>query len=133
MFMGLLKDLYSLSFYKNLADALAFVLPSFNKQHFISQIFIEDFEHKELKARMRHTTLVLHQFMPADFKEAVKTIEKLVLRLKNSGIPEDGLAVYISSGLYRSIRPGRYSRPLCRRWKTLPGLSVVNLLSGPLF
>ena len=90
--MGLLKDLYSLSFYKNLADALAFVLPSFNKQHFISQIFTEDFEQKELKARMRHTTLVLHQFMPADFKEAVKTIEKLILRLKNNGIPDDGLA-----------------------------------------
>jgi len=90
--MALLKDLYSPSFYKNLADALARVMPSFNKQRFISQIFTSDFNTKELKSRMRHTTEVLHRFMPADFKTAVKVLEKLIDQLKKNGIGEDGLA-----------------------------------------
>ena len=90
--MALLKDLYSPSFYKNLANVLATVMPSFNKQRFISQIFTNDFNTKELKSRMRHTTEVLHRFMPNDFKSAVKVIEKLIDRLNKNGIGEDGLA-----------------------------------------
>jgi 3-methyladenine DNA glycosylase AlkC len=90
--MGLLKDLYSPSFYKNLSDALAVVLPSFNKQRFISQIFTSDFNDKELKERMRHTTQVLHIYMPGDFKKTVKLIEQLIEQLKKKGIPEDSLA-----------------------------------------
>ena len=90
--MGALKDLYSPSFYKNLANALVVVMPSFNRQRFISQIFTDDFNDKELKARMRHTSVVLHHFLPADFKTAVKVLEKLVHHLKKSGTGEDGLA-----------------------------------------
>ncbi len=89
--MGLLKDLYSPSFYKSLADALSVVMPSFNKQRFISQIFTDDFSEKELKARMRHTSVVLHNFMPADFSSAAKVIGKLILQLKKKGIGEDSL------------------------------------------
>jgi 3-methyladenine DNA glycosylase AlkC len=90
--MALLKDLYSPSFYNNLANALVAVMPSFNRQRFISQIFTDDFNDKELKARMRHTSEVLHHFLPADFKTAVKVIEKLILQLKKTGTGEDGLA-----------------------------------------
>ena len=90
--MGLLKDLYSPSFYKNLANALTVVMPSFNKQRFISQIFTDEFNNKELKARMRHTSEVLHNFMPADFKTAVKVLEKLIHQLRKDGTGEDGLA-----------------------------------------
>jgi 3-methyladenine DNA glycosylase AlkC len=90
--MSLLKDLYSPSFYKALANALAAVVPSFNKQRFISLVFSTDFAEKELKARMRHTTEVLHNFIPADFKGAVKVIEKLVDHLRKGGTGEDELA-----------------------------------------
>ena len=90
--MALLKDLYSPSFYKNLANTLVKVMPSFNRQRFISQIFSSDFNAKELKSRMRHTTEVLHRFMPADFKSTVKVLEKLIDQLKKSGTGEDGLA-----------------------------------------
>lgn len=89
--MGLLKDLYSPSFYKSLADAMAAVMPSFNKQRFISQIFTDDFSDKELKARMRHTSEVLHNFMPANFTSAAKVIGKLIAHLKKKGIGEDSL------------------------------------------
>jgi 3-methyladenine DNA glycosylase AlkC len=90
--MGLLKDLYSPAFYKNLANALSAVLPSFNKQRFISQIFTDDFSDKELKARMRHTSVVLHTFMPSDFKKTVGILGKLIQQLRTSGSKEDGLA-----------------------------------------
>ena len=90
--MGLLKDLYSPAFYKNLSNALLAVMPSFNRQRFISQIFTDDFGDKELKARMRHTTEVLHAFMPSDFKKAVSILGKLIQQLKTSGTQEDGLA-----------------------------------------
>jgi len=90
--MGLLKDLYSPAFYKNLSNALLAVLPSFNKQRFISQIFTDDFSDKELKARMRHTSVVLHTFMPSDFKKTVGILGKLIQQLRTSGSEEDGLA-----------------------------------------
>jgi 3-methyladenine DNA glycosylase AlkC len=89
--MALLKDLYSPSFYKNLADELAAVLPSFNKQRFISQIFTDAFNDKELKARMRHTSVVLHNFMPSDFTGATKVMGKLITQLKKKGTGENGL------------------------------------------
>ncbi len=88
---GLLKDLYSPSFYKNLADAMAEIMPSFSKQKFIQQVFTDDFAVKELKARMRHTSHVLHAFMPSDFKKTVGIMEKLIHQLKKKGIGEDGL------------------------------------------
>src|ERR1700676_2839952 len=90
--MGLLKDLYSPAFYKNLTNALAVVMPSFNKQRFTSQIFTDNFNDKELKERMRHTTQVLHAFLPSDFKKSVSIIRKLMHQLKKSGIGEDELA-----------------------------------------
>ena len=90
--MVLLKDLYSPAFYKNLANALLAVMPSFNKQRFISQIFTDDFSNKELKARMRHTTEVLHAFMPSDFKKAVSILRSLIQELQKSGTQADGLA-----------------------------------------
>jgi 3-methyladenine DNA glycosylase AlkC len=89
---GLLKDLYSPSFYKDLSNALAAVVPSFNKQRFISQVFTSDFVDKELKERMRHTTKVMRAFMPADFVKSVKIIQRLINQLKKEGIEEGGLA-----------------------------------------
>jgi 3-methyladenine DNA glycosylase AlkC len=89
---SLLKDLYSPAFYKNLTNALATCMPSFNKQRFTSQIFTDDFSDKELKERMRHTTLVLHAYMPSDFKKTVKLFEVLIEQLKKNGVEEEGLA-----------------------------------------
>jgi 3-methyladenine DNA glycosylase AlkC len=90
--MAALKDLYSPAFYKKLSDAMGVIVPSFNKQRFISQIFTDDFGSKELKARMRHTSEVLHGFMPSDFKKSARILDKLIVHLKKEGIGEDGLA-----------------------------------------
>ncbi len=78
----LLKDLYSKEFYNHLANALTAVIPDFDKRKFIRMIFVKDFDGKELKERMRHTTEVLRQFLPADYARAAPVIEKLVKRLQ---------------------------------------------------
>jgi 3-methyladenine DNA glycosylase AlkC len=89
---SLLKDIYSPAFYKNLTNSLADIMPLFNKQRFISLIFTDDFSDKELKSRMRHTTMVLHGFMPSDYKKSVSLIRRLILQLKKNRTGEDGLA-----------------------------------------
>jgi 3-methyladenine DNA glycosylase AlkC len=89
--MSLLKDLYSPRFYNGLSDALEELLPSFRKQLFLKQIFTDEFAGKELKARMRHTSVVLHQFMPPDYKQAVAIILKLISFWKKRGVHYGGL------------------------------------------
>jgi hypothetical protein len=68
----LLKDLYSLEFYNKLAKVLHKLIPQFDKEIFVQHIFDKTWASKELKERMRHTTLVLHNFFPKDFAKSSK-------------------------------------------------------------
>ncbi|WP_158800440.1 DNA alkylation repair protein [Pedobacter sp. L105] len=90
--MGLIKEIYSKSFYNRFADTLLEVIPAFNKQEFMTVIFGDGFEEKEWKDRMKHTTRIFHQFLPADFPTAVQLIEKIIHQLRKDNFGEDGLA-----------------------------------------
>lgn len=90
--MGLIKDIYSPLFYDRFSESLSAVLPSFSKQDFTDRIFEDDFKNKEWKERMKHTTRVLHEFLPADFPKAVKTIKKIISALREQRFGEDNLA-----------------------------------------
>ncbi|MEO7978809.1 DNA alkylation repair protein [Flavobacterium sp.] len=90
--MGLIKDIYSLSFYENFGQAVAEVHPDFDKQKFINTIYKGDFLQKEWKERMKHTTAVLHQSMPENFTEAVSLIDKIIKNLKKNKFTEGNLA-----------------------------------------
>lgn len=90
--MSALKDIYSPLFYDRLSIILLKTIPYFNQQKFIDAIFDEPFKTMELKERMRHTTKVLHQFMPEDFGKAVKIIEKIIFELRKKNVGEGGLA-----------------------------------------
>ena len=90
--MALIKDVYSVSFYERFLDVAATVIPSLDKKAFIKKVFDEDFKQKEWKDRMRHTTKVLHEFMPPDFSKAAKLIDDLIARLKNKKFDEYGIA-----------------------------------------
>ncbi|TCD07565.1 DNA alkylation repair protein [Pedobacter frigidisoli] len=89
---SLLKDLYSPTFYNRLADALVITVPDFDKSKFIKKIYTSGFESKELKERMEHTAVVLHQFLPNDYPQAIALIKKTISQLRIEGIGEDGLA-----------------------------------------
>ncbi|MRX40717.1 DNA alkylation repair protein [Flavobacterium sp. LC2016-23] len=90
--MGLIKDIYSLPFYEKFSHAVAEVHPAFQKQKFIDTIYEGDFAQKEWKDRMKHTTVVLHQFMPENFPEAVSLIDKIIENLKKNQFTEGNLA-----------------------------------------
>ncbi|PWV56782.1 DNA alkylation repair protein [Chitinophaga sp. S165] len=85
---SLLKDIYSPAFYNSLSDVLTQTVPAFNKQKFIKKIYQEGFEDKELKERMKHTTEVLHAFLPADYEQAIPLIEKTINALRKAGYGE---------------------------------------------
>jgi 3-methyladenine DNA glycosylase AlkC len=91
----ILKDLYSPAFYNQLADNLRVVDKSFDKQTFLKEIFTPDFEQKELKERMRHTTLVLHRFLSPDFGDAVQIIELLMAEYRRNNFNGDSLPFMI--------------------------------------
>lgn len=84
-----LKDIYSLSFYNTFSDTAEKIIPSFNRKKFIKTIFNSDWENKELKERMKHTTFVLHQFMPEDFVQAAGLIEEITITLQQTKINEN--------------------------------------------
>ncbi len=87
----LLKDLYSPNFYEKLSNVLSKTLPGFDKNKFIKAIYSPDFESKELKERMKHTTKVLHHFMPERFAESRLFLEAIIKQLRMEGIGEDSL------------------------------------------
>ncbi|AWK05397.1 DNA alkylation repair protein [Flavobacterium crocinum] len=90
--MGLIKDIYSVSFYEKFSQAVAEVHPEFDKQRFIEAIFEGDFPQKEWKERMKHTTVVFHQFMPQNFPEAVSLIDKIIGNLIKNNFADSNLA-----------------------------------------
>ncbi len=90
--MGLIKDIYSVSFYEKFGQAVAEVHPTFNKKKFIEAIYEGDFVQKEWKDRMKHTTVVFHQFMPENFPEAVALIDKIIKNLKKNSFTDGNLA-----------------------------------------
>ncbi len=78
----LLKELYSKDFFLNLSSVLQEVLLDFNPAIFLEQIFDEDWNNKELKQRMKHTTFVLNSNLSKNFDEACKEIISTIKILK---------------------------------------------------
>lgn len=88
---SLLKDIYSKDFYDNFSETLREVVPSFNKEKFVQQIFDKNWDSRELKERMKHTSLVLNSVFPADFSKTVKLIEKIIESLRQRNIKETSI------------------------------------------
>lgn len=81
----LFKNLYSKEFYNNFSEVLGEVILSFDKDRFIKSIYTGDWDTKELKGRMRHTAIVLHDFLPADFGEGSDKIIEIINKLRELG------------------------------------------------
>jgi 3-methyladenine DNA glycosylase AlkC len=87
----LLKDIYSVEFYNNFSGIAGEVIPAFDHKKFKKLIFDDTWQSKELKQRMRHTTLVLHQFLPQVFHQDAEIIENLLGKLRQNNITENTL------------------------------------------
>ena len=86
---NLFKDRFSPSFYDKFCNDLTIVSPTFDSPKFIQLIFDNDWKTRELKQRMRHTSTVLHIFMPNDFLKAADIICNLIAYYQTEGIKED--------------------------------------------
>lgn len=90
--MPQIKDIYSVKFYEHFGSVAATVLPQFDRQLFKNLIFIPEFDQMEWKQRMKHTTVVLHHFLPNSFPEAVGFIQQIIEKLRQKLVGEDMLA-----------------------------------------
>ena len=78
-----LKDMFfTTSSVNTMADVLKRCYPDFDKKRFVSLVFDEGFESKELKARMRHTTECLRQVLPKSYKKTLGILKKAVPHIK---------------------------------------------------
>lgn len=85
----LFKDVFfKAGFIREFADALAYALPAFDKKAFEKKVFDKDWQHRELKQRIRHVVSVLHTLLPKDFPIAAGVILKTVEHLRTQGIKE---------------------------------------------
>jgi 3-methyladenine DNA glycosylase AlkC len=63
---------------KLFAHVLNEVYPVFDKEGFFNSVCDSNWPARELKEKMRHTTLCLHQFLPKDFSKAVEILIAIV-------------------------------------------------------
>jgi len=84
--MSLVKDIYSPSFYRQIAEAFYAVHPNFNREQFIERIYVDKFHDLEWKQRVKHTTEVLAEFLPDSFPQSALIITQAIEKLRANGI-----------------------------------------------
>ena len=77
-----LKNIYNDSFFDILTQASESVIPGFDTDSFLKQIYDKEWEKRELKERMRHITLAFNEQLPDDYKTSVDLILKLIPKLR---------------------------------------------------
>lgn len=85
------KELYSPQSVGRLGEYIKKVFPSFQKDKFEKKVFDKSWKDKELKERMRHITLMLNEFLPADFNEGSKVLIDTVLQMRKEGTESLGI------------------------------------------
>lgn len=76
-----LKDMFNRQTVSRLAAAVKSSHPPFDDAAFIAQVFDDAWESRELKQRMRHITLCLHDHLPEDYPAAVIILRDVIGRL----------------------------------------------------
>ncbi|MFC1960370.1 DNA alkylation repair protein [Chloroflexota bacterium] len=69
-----LKNMYNDAFFQKLVGAITGVYADFEGSAFLALIYDDAWEGRELKARMRHITVTLHDCLPADYRVALDII-----------------------------------------------------------
>lgn len=74
-----LKDiLFPIEKVRYFADTLKKVYPPFDAEGFVSAVCDAHWSGRELKEKMRHTTVTLHRFLPKNYPDALAVILKIV-------------------------------------------------------
>lgn len=72
-----LKESYNEPFINKLGDELLKVANLFNRKDFVNNTFTSDWQHKELKERMRFITIKMQEFLPLNYAEQIQIIKKV--------------------------------------------------------
>lgn len=65
-----------------LAETILRFYPAFDKERFIGLVFDDQWENKELKQRMHHTAVCLHQTLPPAYPEALEILKEAAPHVK---------------------------------------------------
>lgn len=74
--MADLKSMFAAQYVVDLATAIQAIYPQFDAVTLPACVFDNNWEQRELKARMRHITLCLHDFLPVDFRAALGILRR---------------------------------------------------------
>lgn len=88
---ALLKNIYNTRFFHELILAVEPVVPKFDKKKFMALVHDAGWEQRELKQRMKHIAMVLHQFLLNDFKKDIAAICKIIQQARKNKVREQTL------------------------------------------
>ena len=101
------ESLFNQDSVSGFAAAIQAVYPAFDVEAFLSSIFDEAWPDRPLMERMRHVTVVLHDGLPADYRQAAALLIEAAPNLAGGGfidiVPCDYAAVYGLDDLAASI------------------------------
>lgn len=81
-----LKNSYTPRFFETFIACAKEVMPAFDENDFLQQVFDEAWQGLELKQRMRHIAQVLHRHLPVGFRDQTDCIIAIVDCLEKRGV-----------------------------------------------
>lgn len=75
-----LKEMFNKSFYEKLATEFQKAEKSFNKKKFVTEV-TKDLAALELNGRLRNTSVVLKQHLPADYKRSIEIMKEVIPKM----------------------------------------------------
>ena len=81
-----LKNFYNQTFFDHFIAVLQAHLPHLPKDEFLEKVQDDSWGDKELKQRIRHLAIVLHDYLPQDFSEASQKLIKMVRAFRKQPI-----------------------------------------------
>ncbi|MBO9564449.1 MAG: DNA alkylation repair protein [Niastella sp.] len=80
------KNIYNDTFFNGFTAVLKKTLTGFDKKRFLKKVYDDAWEGRELKQRMKHIALVMHEFMPAKYDQATEKIRDIITALRKNGV-----------------------------------------------
>jgi 3-methyladenine DNA glycosylase AlkC len=80
-----LKDMFNQESVAALANAIQHHYAAFNREAFIASVFGDAWEVRELKERMRHITISLHDVLPEEYRTALDILRRALPALHSHG------------------------------------------------
>jgi 3-methyladenine DNA glycosylase AlkC len=73
-----IKDLFNRQTVGALAGAVQTTYEAFDRETFLDRVFDDDWPARELKQRIRHITVVMHDLLPADYRATLDILRRVM-------------------------------------------------------